>query len=101
MTVLSSVKDHILIGGPNAMAGWGLLTLVVFIGGFLGGRIIVSNVPLWLLLVVTAFLTGSGSYAINAVNDIETDKVNKPYRPLPSGRMTREHALKYSYALLA
>jgi hypothetical protein len=38
-----------------------------------------------------------GVYAINAYYDFEDYKVNKPNRPLSSGKMTKKHAFKYVY----
>lgn len=36
-----------------------------------------------------AFFICAGGYALNDICDIETDSVNKPWRPLPSGRIGR------------
>jgi geranylgeranylglycerol-phosphate geranylgeranyltransferase len=101
MSLLGAVKDHVLIGGPNAVSGWGLLVLLVFSGGVVYQQLAPGvNSGLFLLVLAAAAATGNGVYAINAVYDVEADKVNKPNRPLPSGRMTRQHALKYAYGLM-
>jgi len=100
MGLLDSIKDHIMIGGPNAIAGWGSLVLFTISGGVLGGRII-ADVKIFIPILVAAAITGNGIYALNAYYDVETDKLNKPGRPLPSGRMTPQHALKYSQGLMA
>ena len=101
MSVFGSIKDHILIGGPNAVAGWGLLILLVFSGGFYGGYLIPGiDLPLFVLVLAAAALTGNGIYALNAYFDREADAINKPNRPIPSGRMTPEHAKRYSWALM-
>jgi len=102
MSLINLVKDHILIGGPNAVSGWGLLTLLTFQGGFNAGVFRSNANPiLFLAVVAAAFVTGNGVYALNAYYDIKVDKINKPNRPLPSGRMTPQHALKYAYSLMA
>ena len=102
MSIFSSITDHVMIGGPNAIAGWGLLVLLVLSGGVQYLQLLPGvNVGLFLLVLFAAAMTGNGVYAINAYYDLEADKVNKPNRPLPSGRMTREHAFKYAYALMA
>ena len=44
------------------------------------------------LALVTALVTGAGN-AINDACDVEIDRVNKPFRPIPSGRTTRRAAL--------
>ena len=102
MGLFGSIKDHVFIGGPNAIAGWGLLTLLVFSRGFHNGHLLPGLDPLLFTLVILAALfTGNGVYAYNAYYDAEADKINKPNRPIPAGRMTREHAFKYSLALMA
>lgn len=101
MNLFSSIKDHIMIGGPNAIAGWGLLVLLVFSRGFIGGRLMPGLDPLlFALVLLAAFFTGNGVYAYNAYYDVAADRINKPNRPIPAGRMTRKHALKYSSALM-
>lgn len=102
MNISSSIKDHLLIGGPNAVSGWGLLVLLVFSGGVQYAQLRPGvSFGLFLLVLAAAAMTGNGVYAINAYYDLEADKINKPYRPLPSGRMAPQHALKYSYTLMA
>lgn len=100
VSVLRSVKDHIMIGGPNAIAGWGLLVLLVFSGGFWRGFLYV-DLALFLPVLLAAVLTGNGIYALNAYYDSFADKINKPKRPIPSGRISPEHAKRYSWTLMA
>ncbi len=101
MSLFSSIKDHIMIGGPNAMAGWGLWFLLVAGNGFSRGSFSVNIYP-YIPVVIATLLTGNGIYALNAYFDSVNDKVNtfKSNRPIPSGRMSRPHALKYSSALI-
>ncbi len=101
MGILSSIKDHIMIGGPNAISGWGLLLLLVLSGGFYGGRLRPGiEIPLFLAVLAAAALTGNGIYALNAYYDRNADAINKPDRPIPSGRMTPEHAKRYAWAIM-
>lgn len=99
MSLLGSIRDHIMIGGPNGIAGWGLLVLIVFTGGFYGGQIWVDFALFIPVLLVAAF-TGNDIYALNAYYDNSADTINKPNRPIPSGRITPEHAKLYSWALI-
>ncbi|MCX9010151.1 MAG: geranylgeranylglycerol-phosphate geranylgeranyltransferase [Candidatus Methanoperedens sp.] len=57
---------------------------------------------LWILLVfVTVFLiTGAGN-AVNDYFDAAIDTINRPERPIPSGRIKRETAFRASIALFA
>ncbi len=53
------------------------------------------------LIFLTVFLiTGAGN-AINDYYDREIDAINRPKRPIPSGRMSARAALYYSLALFA
>lgn len=51
-------------------------------------------------LLITGFSTNF-CYSFNSWADWETDAVNKPHRPIPSGRLTPRQALIYSMFLLA
>lgn len=48
---------------------------------------------------LSGFLVASGGYAINDYFDYAVDLINKPTRPIPSGRLTRREALALSLAL--
>ena len=70
------------------MAGVG-----VFIGGVVaaGGDILELDVFTRVVLAYLAafFATGAGN-ALNDIVDAETDRVNHPERPIPSGKLTKE-----------
>ncbi|UCH37141.1 MAG: UbiA family prenyltransferase [Candidatus Bathyarchaeota archaeon] len=101
LRILDSIKDHIFIGGPNAISGWGLLILLVLSGGFYAGRLRPGiDLPLFIAVLIAAALTGNGVYALNAYFDREADAINKPNRPIPSGRMTPKHAKRYAWTLM-
>ncbi|MEI7827861.1 MAG: geranylgeranylglycerol-phosphate geranylgeranyltransferase [Euryarchaeota archaeon] len=53
-----------------------------------------------LLAFVVVFLVTAGGNVINDYYDVAIDKVNKPRRALPSGRITRKAALFYALTLL-
>ncbi|MCJ7445560.1 MAG: geranylgeranylglycerol-phosphate geranylgeranyltransferase [Methanotrichaceae archaeon] len=59
------------------------------------------NVEMAALIFLTAFLfTGAGN-TINDYYDIEIDKINRPERPIPSGRLSPNEALALSITLFA
>ena len=100
MNYFSQIKDHILIGGAGSIAATGLLVLLVASGGLSAGHLTVDPVLFFSIAFAAAF-TGLGVYALNAYHDREVDKINKPNRPVPSGRMTPKHALRYAIYLMA
>lgn len=50
--------------------------------------------------LVVFLITGSGN-AINDYYDVEIDRINKPERPIPSGRISKSKALYFSVSLFA
>jgi geranylgeranylglycerol-phosphate geranylgeranyltransferase len=46
----------------------------------------------WPAALFTALVTGAGN-VINDCHDVHIDRINKPRRPLPSGRLTKRHAV--------
>jgi len=57
--------------------------------------------PLALTLAVTNACLAAGSMVINDWFDAESDRINKPDRPIPSGQISRAHALWFAIALFA
>jgi geranylgeranylglycerol-phosphate geranylgeranyltransferase len=53
----------------------------------------------WLACLVAGLITGGGN-VINDVYDLEIDRINKPQRPLPSGRASRRGAVALGAILL-
>jgi geranylgeranylglycerol-phosphate geranylgeranyltransferase len=100
MNIFDIFKDHVLIGGAGSVAGSGLLVLLVASGGMSAGHLTVGSV-LFVSVIVAAALTGLGVYALNAYYDREVDRINKPSRPIPAGRITPDHAFKYAISLMA
>lgn len=52
-----------------------------------------------LLMSLSAMLIAAGGYVVNDYYDLSVDRVNKPRRILPSGRMRPERAYSYSLVL--
>ena len=94
----------------NRLGAWVLLArplngLIAFIsvimGAFLARRGGVYPRPYInvMIVAVAAFLLLSAGNALNDFCDIETDRINKPSRPIPSGRIKRWSALVFAVAL--
>lgn len=71
------------------------------IGGFLymGGRL--DDWPMLFALVGASSCLYAGGVALNDVCDVERDRIKRPDRPIPSGHVARELALRVSLVLLA
>jgi geranylgeranylglycerol-phosphate geranylgeranyltransferase len=67
------------------------------VGGYVGGSL---GVPVTVAAVATALGTGAGN-AVNDYYDADIDSVNRPDRPVPSGRISRVGAAYLSVALFA
>ena len=78
--------------------------IAVLIGGLLvagNNPTLFSNLyPLGFALLAVFLITGAGN-AINDYIDVESNKLNKPKRPIPSGRISRRKALAFSVVLFA
>jgi len=68
------------------------------IGLFMAGGMDVQ--PALLIFLAVFLVTGAGN-AVNDYFDRDIDAVNRPDRPVPSGRVTPKQALMWSYALFA
>ncbi len=83
-----------------------LNALMSVIAVVIGGLLVVgtesslfSNLyPLILAMVSVFLITGAGN-AINDYFDVDSDKINKPKRPIPAGRVSKRKALAFSVLL--
>ncbi len=70
--------------------------LTVFVAGFISPRF-QFNVQLILGMLIAGFIT-AGANIINDIFDLEIDRINKPQRPLPDGRLTKREAFAAFFA---
>ena len=75
----------------------GLLSVFGLIVGLL---IVKAPLNLWILPMLSVFLITSSGNIINDYFDLPIDRINKPKRPLPKGRITTRKA-RISYIILA
>lgn len=77
----------------------GVMSVVaVWIGALIAGAPIEPGTGL-ILGFISVFLISGGGMAINDYFDAEIDKLNRPNRPIPSGKMSRRAAVAYSALL--
>jgi geranylgeranylglycerol-phosphate geranylgeranyltransferase len=67
------------------------------------GQVLASAEAPKLVSLIPTFLTGffmtASSFTINDYVDHEIDAINAPWRPIPSGRLTKKEALRFGVAL--
>jgi geranylgeranylglycerol-phosphate geranylgeranyltransferase len=77
-----------------------MIGFAVVVGAFVSKP---PSVPLLQLALgfATGFLICAYSMAVNDIYDVEVDRINRPDRPIPSGRVTVKQASRFSYVVLA
>ena len=79
-----------------------IASLSVLIGLVIGvGADIMPHLTEMTLAVAAAFLFSAGGFALNDYLDRDIDRINHPRRPLPTGTITPQNALRASAILLA
>ena len=79
-----------------------LNSIMSAIAVLIGGLLVVRGVDLIVLLgmAVVILITGAGNI-VNDYVDLQADKINRPKRPIPSGRIKKNTALGYCILLFA
>jgi 4-hydroxybenzoate polyprenyltransferase len=83
------------IGGTAAA----LIALCIASNSFLTAPLLVSNLTTLIWGVSTLVIVNAASNALNAAYDIDIDRINKPYRPLPAGIVTKDEARSLAWIL--
>ena len=95
LAFLSIIRpQNCFIGGLTVIAGVAMAFRVAPIGP------ISDFLLLFIYGYVTYFFVAAGGNVVNDIFDIEVDKINRPHRALPSGRMTVRQAW-YFVAILS
>jgi geranylgeranylglycerol-phosphate geranylgeranyltransferase len=71
--------------------------LSIFVGGFVTGTI--QPLSRLLLAALSGSLIAAAANAINDVFDLSIDRINKPQRPLPMGRVSVASARRFAWLL--
>jgi geranylgeranylglycerol-phosphate geranylgeranyltransferase len=77
-----------------------IASISVILGAFLAGGSIKPSMSV-VLGAVVAFLLLSAGNALNDFCDVETDRINKPSRPIPSGQVKRRAAMVFAVVAFA
>jgi len=77
-----------------------MIGFAVIVGAFVSRPPTVSAVQLGLGFL-TGFFVCAYSMAVNDVYDVEIDRVNRPERPIPSGRVSVQEGSRLSFVALA
>jgi len=76
-----------------------MAVIAVIIGFFIANSTVYSF-PL-LFAIISVFVIASAGIVLNDYFDFESDQVNAPQRPLPSGKISKKNALLFSIILFA
>ncbi len=90
---MGSIKGFVSLGRPTTTLSGALSTVM---GGF------VAETGQWGVIALAALITALVTSAANAWNDyldVDIDRVNRPDRPLPSGRVSLGAAWRFSLVL--
>ncbi|RLG84952.1 MAG: MFS transporter [Thermoprotei archaeon] len=97
------IRGYVELTRPHNLVASALTTLIgcLTILTILRTQIIIHNdiIALFMLAIFTVVFIAAGGYVINDYFDADIDAINKPYRPIPSGRVSRKSALTYSIVL--
>ena len=80
-----------IIRQGNAVMAAIAVILMMFVGHY-------YELPIIICALIVFVCTGAGN-TINDVFDVKIDEINKPNRPIPSGRISLENARNYAFAL--
>lgn len=97
MQLLKNIWDfsrpHTIVGSLLSIAAWYLISLAIAFPEYpllqAGPRLSSFGLTLLSALSCNVFITG-----LNQVVDIPLDKINKPWLPIPSGRLSRATAIR-------
>lgn len=81
--------QNCFIGGLTVIAGVAMAYNLARVGT------LAAYLPLLIYGYITYFSVAAGGNVVNDIFDIEVDKINRPHRALPSGRMTVKQAWGY------
>ncbi len=76
-----------------------MIGFAVIVGAFVSKPTSVST-PQLALGFLTGFFICAYSMAVNDIYDLDVDRVNRPERPIPSGRISVQDASRVSFAVL-
>lgn len=88
--------QNCIIGGLTVIAG---IAIAYTSQWGSGGPGLSSLFYLFAYGYITYFFVAAGGNVVNDIFDIEVDKINRPHRALPSGRMTIQQAWVYVFLL--
>jgi len=91
---MKRLKAYIQLTRPLNLA---IAFLSIFIGGFVTGTI--HPVIKLLLASFSGVFIAAGANSINDYFDVAIDRINRPQRPLPSGRIAPKQAQRFSIIL--
>ncbi|MBI2076485.1 MAG: UbiA family prenyltransferase [Candidatus Aenigmarchaeota archaeon] len=77
-----------------------MASFAVYVGSLIAGLPIYPSAPV-IYALIAAFLVCAAGMVMNDYFDVEIDRVNKPKRPIPAGKISKNTALAFSIILFA
>ncbi len=96
MSLARKVKGYLLLIRPHNLVATVITTMI---GWLTVATLVHENTLNPAIPVATVVLVAAGGYVINDYFDAEVDAVNKAYRPIPSGAVSKREALILSIVL--
>jgi len=95
--MISRIKGYVILVRPHNLGALVITTLIGWLAAVAYSPTNQTINPLY--PIGTVLLVAGGGYVINDYFDYRSDLINKPYRPIPSGMVSRGEALTFSIAL--
>ncbi len=97
MYALKKISGFLRLYRPDVFLRFALLYLL---GSFLAAGFASNPLYNCLIALLISGISINFVYSLNSWFDADIDKINKPYRPIPSGLISRPQALTYAFLLL-
>lgn len=101
METLKKIKHHIIFAKPFAFLGIFIIFICASIIAIKTSKNINYSLIKILLGALSAGFLASASHALNNIFDLEIDKINKPFRALPSKKISLREAWIFTILLYA
>jgi len=100
---MGKIADYVMLCRPFTLLApvlAGFFGVLIQLASYDALYLFSKELPTIIYVSVTMLLSQAVGQVLNQASDVEIDKINRPYRPIPAGRITVEEALGLGYLLL-